>query len=235
MKKYTVAVFIALALPLMAGAEEVKVDSSTNTSVKVQTTQRKTPEEIEAYKAQLRAQKTPEQIEAYKAELRAQKEEMRNQMDQKREVQKTEAEQKRQEALQTKTQVRAEFRADLAKTKVSNVVRMMNATIEHLEGIIQRIESRIEKLNDRGGDTSESEGFVASAKVDLGEASASVDAFASLDLSGDSAETNFERIRTLAAEAREHLRDARDNLIKAVRSLSSVEIEIEASTETEIE
>ena len=127
---------------------------------------------------------------------------------------------------------RVEFQKDIAKRKVENVSKVITATIERLGKIIERIESRIAKLKSAGGNTAESERFVALAKTDLEMAKVSVAAFASIDLSSDKAQENFERIRTAAAEAREHIRSAHENLMKAVRLLGQVNSSLKTASST---
>lgn len=117
------------------------------------------------------------------------------------------------------TERRVEMQQGLAKRKAENVARVIKATIERLEKIILRIESRIAKVEAQGGDTSESKAFVAAAKVNLADAKLAVDAFASLDLTSDKASENFEKVRVAAAEAKEYIRSAHQNLMMAVRSL----------------
>lgn len=159
------------------------------------------------------------------AQVRAEMEARRAQADTKREAARVLAETKRAE-MRAK---RAEFQQDIAKRKVEHTAKVILATIEHLEKIIVRLESRIAKVKAMGGVTTESEGFVASAKVNLSNAKTSVGAFASLDLSGEKARDNFERIRVAAAEAREHIRAAHRNLMMAVRLLGSIEMDLETT------
>jgi|SRR3989338_8791828 len=162
----------------------------------------------------------------YRVDKEAQLEAKRAEMDAKRETKRAEAELKRASS----TVKRIELQQDTAKRKVEKTAQVITATIGRLEGIIARIESRIAKVKERGGSVSESEKFVATAKVNLSDAKAAVAAFTSLDLSGDKAKDNFEQVRTAAAEAREIIRTAHQNLMMAVRSLSSVEIDATASS-----
>ena len=117
------------------------------------------------------------------------------------------------------TERRVEMQTNLAKRKVEHVTKIILATIERLEKIITRIESRIVKIQERGGDTTEAEGFVALAKENLADAKVAVEVFATLDLSGSTARENFETIRAAAAEAQELIRTAHRNLMMAVRAL----------------
>lgn len=164
-----------------------------------------------------------------KLDISANIEARRAEADARREALRAEAEARRAEARARMT----EFRRDTAERRVQNTARVITGIIEHLNKIILRIESRIAKIKARGGDTTESESFVAMAKQNLADAKVAVDAFVAIDLSTGEAEANFERIRALAAEAREHIRAAHQNLMKAVRSLSSIEINVEAGASTE--
>ena len=117
------------------------------------------------------------------------------------------------------TERRLEMQTNIAKRRVEHVTKVILATIKRLEKIITRIESRIEKIKERGGDTTEAEDFVALAKENLADAKVAVDAFINLDLSGSTAVENFEMIRAAAAEARENISSAHRNLMMAVRAL----------------
>jgi len=163
------------------------------------------------------------------AQMRAEIEARRVQADERREAARIEAEAKR---AQTQSK-RVEFQQAVAKRQVENTARVILATIGRLENIIVRLESRIAKIKARGGLTSESEGFVAAARVNLSDARLAVDAFVSIDLSSERALENFQRIRAAAAEAREHIRAAHRNLMMAVRSLGSVEMNLEADISVE--
>jgi len=124
-----------------------------------------------------------------------------------------------EERKASSTERRVDIQINLAKRKVEFVKRVILATIERLEKIMARIESRMAKIEERGGDTTEAKGFVTLAKGNLADARVAVDAFASLDLSGDSARENFELVRVAAAEAKEHIRAAHRNMMMAVRAL----------------
>lgn len=153
-------------------------------------------------------------------------------MDAKREVKRVEAETKRAESelrRASSTEKRIAFQQEAAKRQLENATRVILATIERLEkNLIVRIESRIAKVKAEGGVTSESEGFLATAKTHLSEARTVVGTFASIDLTSVKARENFEKVRAAAKEAREHIRTAHQALMMAVRSLSSVEAKKES-------
>lgn len=132
------------------------------------------------------------------------------------------------------TAKRVEMQRGLAKRKAEHTARVLTATVERLEKIIVRLESRIEKVKANGGATAESEGFVAEAKEHLSLAKASIALFASVDLSGDKAQENFERVRLIAVEAKEHIREAHTSLMKALRALGKTRTEANATSTVEV-
>lgn len=187
----------------------------------------KMKEDLEVRKASAEARGDDVQVnrEMMRLELGAR----RAEADAKREDARVKAEAKRVE-MRAK---RVEFQQDIAKRKVEHTSEVILATIERLEEIIIRLESRIAKVQAQGGITSESERFISLARVNLSDARAAVDAFAGIDLSSEKAAENFERIRGIAAETREHIRAAHQNLMMSVRSLSSVEADSETNDSLE--
>jgi len=153
--------------------------------------------------------------------------------DEQREAVRVEAESKRAEARAEALTKRVEFQQAVAERKIEKVTKVILVTIERLEQIIVRIESRVAKVQARGGDTAESERFVLAAKGNLADARLVVGTFAGIDLSGDDARENFERIRIAVATVREHIRAAHQNLMMAVRSLRSNEITLEVDVSVE--
>lgn len=132
------------------------------------------------------------------------------------------------------TEARAEMQAAVAKRKAVNTERVFSATIDRLEKIGDRIESRISKFEDRGASTTDAVNFLAEARMHLELADTSLEAFATLDLSGELLRDNFARIRAAASEAKTHIREAHTSLMMAVRSLkASAEVEANATTTAE--
>ena len=117
------------------------------------------------------------------------------------------------------TERRVEMQKNLAQRKAEHTARVLIATIERLEKIIVRLESRIAKVKALGGVTTETESFVAEAKNHLSLAKLSITTFSSIELSGNKARDNFERVRAVAAEVKGHIREAHTSLMKAIRSL----------------
>ena len=117
------------------------------------------------------------------------------------------------------TQKRVEMQRGLAKRKAEQASKVLLATIERLEKIVARLDSRIEKVAANGGTTTEAVKFSAEAKLHLREARNSLTLFSSIDLSADKAAENFERVRAAGAEVKMHIRAAHQSLMKALRSL----------------
>jgi hypothetical protein len=133
------------------------------------------------------------------------------------------------------TERRIEMQQDLAKRKAAYVYKLITATINRLHQIITRLESRIDKVWQNGGNVSASQSFVALAKTDLANASSSVKLLLTLDLSGDKAQENFEKVREAAKIAKDHIRKAHDNLKKAIRALIGQTGQKNATTTTNVQ
>lgn len=194
--------------------------------------------DLEAQREKLRAEAEARRKAALEKgdESSARMEELRLNIQKKRAEADARREKMRLEAEARRAQIKArssDIREDVAKNKAEVTAKVMAVMIERLENLIVRIESRIEKIKARGGDVSEGERLVLAAKTNISDAKAGLAEFASVDLSGDSIKENFERIRAVAAEIREHLRAARENLIMAVRALSSAEFQSEAEAESQ--
>src|SRR3989344_1841223 len=188
--------YIVLSLSLVLGAVSVSAqDATINSSAGVNT--RAAQVEMRA-KAQADLKVERDASKAEREDMKVEREEKRAEMDAKREAKRVEIEAKREE-MKAK---QVEFQQEVAKRKVENTARVISATIDRLEKIIARVESRIAKVKSNGGDTAESERYVALAKDDLAKAEGVVATFASLDLTSEKAKENFERIRTAAGEAR---------------------------------
>ncbi|MCR4279371.1 MAG: hypothetical protein NUV78_01390 [Candidatus Zambryskibacteria bacterium] len=131
---------------------------------------------------------------------------------------------------------RAEIQANVAKRVTSNTARVMNAMANRLEGIIERLESRIAKVEAEGGVTAEATAHVEAAKDHLALAQTEIAAFATVDLSADTLRENFQTVRNLATEVKMHFRETHTSLMNAVRVLkgmSSARVEAEAEAEAD--
>lgn len=170
-----------------------------------------------------------------RVEVRAQVEARRASSTESREDRREEVRNNIAERRASTTEHRMEIQLNIAKRKVEHVHKVILATIERLEKIILRIESRIDKIQERGGNTAEAEGFVDAAKGNLADAKVALEVFVSVELSGDTLAENFAIIRAAAAEAREHIQAAHQNLRNAIRSLKSVQINAEVQSSTEVQ
>ncbi len=130
---------------------------------------------------------------------------------------------------------RVQLSEDIAKRRVANTVRMMNIVIGRLENIIKRVEERIARVKGQGGDTSESERYIALAKTNIADAKTDLDAFSKVILTGSTVQDNFNRVREGAAEVREHIRSAHQNLMMAIRSLGKVKVDADDDDDNENE
>jgi hypothetical protein len=132
---------------------------------------------------------------------------------------------------------KAAFRADLAKMRINQTVRIMTATVDRLEKIITRIDSRIEKVRTAGGDTTNAESSVSLAQTNLDDARAKIAAMQNLDgtLSTSTAtstgESIFSNVKTAAKAVKASLTSAKENLVAALSSLNlSIESENHANS-----
>src|SRR5690606_28175360 len=117
----------------------------------------------------------------------------RGQMDQAREARERNAAEARAAA---QARFDANFNSQAAANRISAAIRVAENIIGSLERIADRIDSRIAKIEARGGDTAEAKGFVADARADLAAASDKVEVLASVDLSAEITQDEFRRIRT---------------------------------------
>ncbi len=140
-----------------------------------------------------------------------------------------------QARMASSTAKRVEMQRGLAKRKAENTSRVLTATVERLEKIITRLEARLEKVEAAGGNTTEAEAFIAEAKHHLSAAKVSIALFASVDLTGDKAQENFERVKVIAVEAKEHIREAHRSLMEAIRSLGKIRSQVEINTTSTVQ
>ncbi len=117
------------------------------------------------------------------------------------------------------TERRIEVQQSVAKRLANHAKEMFGAMINRLEKLADRVQSRIEKVKSAGGNTTESERFLADARVHISEAKTSLEAFVSVDLSADKLTENFSRIRGVGTQVKTHLKEAHTALVKAVRAL----------------
>ena len=204
---------------------DLRVDERQNSlDARIETRKTEMEDRLEARKAEMEARREEfdAKREAFVEERKAKIEEFR-----------AEAEAKRAEALKRGTEALKE----VVTKQTENAKRVMTATVERLEGIALRIDSRIEKVKARGGDTSEAERLVAQARTNLDSAKVKIEALATIELTGEKVEDNFKIVREAGKEIKDLLKSVHEDLVSAVRSLSDVEasVTIETSTETTVQ
>lgn len=130
------------------------------------------------------------------------------------------------------TERRTEQVSKLSKRMIEHAGKVMQATIDRLEKIATRIESRIAKLKANGGNTTLSESFLAEGKVHLTEAKTSLSAFLAIDLSTTARlNENIVKIREAASAVKTHLREAHASFVKAITNLKPGRpVEVHATT-----
>ena len=109
----------------------------------------------------------------------------------------------------------------LAKRLAENTGRVLTATVERLEKIADRLDSRIAKIKAAGGVTADAESFLAEARAHLSAARQSIALFVSIDLSAEKAKENFQKVREVAQEVKVHVKAAHESLKDATKSLKS--------------
>ncbi|RJR12779.1 hypothetical protein C4585_03230 [Candidatus Parcubacteria bacterium] len=124
----------------------------------------------------------------------------------------------------------------LFRTHLGNAVNRMNAAIQHFENFTERIESRIEKLKERGIVTTSIEAKLDLAVDAVAKADADVSAFASIASSTPDESTAEEvksEIRAALNKAKDSIRAAHRALIATVQELTAV-VRANAGTRAEI-
>jgi hypothetical protein len=110
--------------------------------------------------------------------------------------------------------------ADLVRANIKVADRIFTATIDRLDKIIVRINSRLAKLDAAGGSTTEAKGDVSLAQGNITDAKAQISIFSSIDLSTTTSTststlaTNYQAARVAAVKARESLTLAKQNLMR---------------------
>lgn len=117
------------------------------------------------------------------------------------------------------TERRLDLKLDIVQRQAARASRTFTNVLGNLESIAGRLESRIAKVKAEGGAVADAENFLAEAKTHIVLAKEKIALFATTNLSAGDLKTNFGKIRTIASEAKSHIRDVHTNLMKAVRAL----------------
>lgn len=105
---------------------------------------------------------------------------------------------------------------------LSNAERKMNAAIERLEILGERVTSRTDKFEERGIDTSDARKLLDIARESIAEAREKLSVAieeARIAFESDSPKTTFGEVVSTLAGAKENLREAHQSLIQVVQAL----------------
>lgn len=136
-------------------------------------------------------------------------------------VENIEARQEEREGIQ---EDRLRVATDKAQMFVERTTERFSAVVGRLETLGERIESRIEKFQERGIDTSEAEALVDSAYTSLSEGQETLRIAADslmTAVTSDTPRENIEAAKALFDEAKEDLRAAHALFVDAVASLKA--------------
>lgn len=150
--------------------------------------------------------------------------------------------QERRELVQERQTQNISDRMDNMKLRIRAhsewMVKRLTAAVERLEILITRIESRIAKIDDEGGDTTEAVALVAEAKLNIESAKdgiADIDVALETALSKDELRGAFTDLRILVQTIHTDIREAHRALIQAVTTLKGLRIGASANAEIEVE
>ena len=149
------------------------------------------------------------------------------------------------------TTTRANIRADLEakreemkararehmKKFLGQIIERLSAAVERAEKLIDRITSRIEKLKERGIDTTAAEGFLSDASGFIDQAKTTISSIpGAIDtaVASDELRGAFEGVRSLIEKAKGEIKSAYESIRKAIESLKlSAGVERQATTTTQ--
>ncbi len=169
-----------------------------------------------------------------RAELRAEgttTAEMKREEVRERQKEQLEKREERQEELAERTKERIH-------TFLERTLARFDAAIERLEDVADRIQSRIDKLDERDLDVSVAENLLAEARLNIGEASDAVltaEIEIETALNSDNPREALAEIKTFFIEAREAIKDAHQSLIAVITELKQGTLKLEARSETNVD
>ncbi len=148
----------------------------------------------------------------------------------------------RREALQENRGERVEDRRDAMKSRLTEraakmfrlVLARLNAAVDRLENIASRIDSRIEKLEDRGLDMAETKALQVTAKAKIAEAQVAVNAIVAPVLPVG-ASTTPQQVNDALKVTRDAAKKAEEAILAARMALRDVVKELKASDDTQVE
>lgn len=114
---------------------------------------------------------------------------------------------------------KAQIREIAART-----IKRLEAAVERLAKLSDRLESRLNKLSEGGVDVSKSRGLLTEARAKIAEAKSKIaEAKASIEtaVSSDSPKEAFQKVREITGGANEKLKEAHKALVRAISSASA--------------
>ncbi len=145
----------------------------------------------------------------------------------------TAAMQNREQRQAAARQRMEEKRSEIFKRVSEQMWKRMEAAIERLSKLSDRVDSRIQKLKEKGVDITKPEALISAARTKLTEAKAAVDA-AKQEVGGATALADTSALNTKPDDAgkpvRESLGKARDAIFAAHKSLVSAVASLKASS-----
>jgi len=152
------------------------------------------------------------------------------------------AREKREDLRERAEEEREKGRANAVtriKAHLARYVHILEAGINRMETLKERVQARADKMEANGADVTEAEIFLVTAQVEIDAASADL-AFIQVTIDADTEitasttpATAFEEVRDLLKSSREHIRNAFKALKDAVQSLQGVRVEAEVETESD--
>jgi hypothetical protein len=172
--------------------------------------------------------------------LRDKVEEKKLEIESEREDIQKEAVERRVKVLEARKEVKAEARNIGIQKSVEKTTAMLNAMVERFEKLMDRISSRISKINERGGDTKISSEKLAQAKTDLAKARAQIEDLKKIDLSLGSTtasttasttlKANFDAYKKAVKAVKDTFKLVHKDLEESVRALKLGEVKVSATT-----
>lgn len=156
----------------------------------------------------------------------------------------------REDIKNTRTEARVEIRNDQREIIRQRLSRQYNvvairyqATIERLQTIVARLDSRILKIKNAGGNTTASETFSAQAKTDITKAHTDLSSFMALasttasvqadaSTTPETLKTKLTALKTASLLVQKDLNTVRNDIAKSISELKGLKVEIQASSTT---
>lgn len=137
-------------------------------------------------------------------------------------------------------EVREERLNELAKKRigayVKRIVRRLEAALNRMSKLGDRIDSRITKFEEKGLDMSNAISLLAEARVEISNAQSSIEAMrVNIDavLESDNPKESFSQIRALIGEAKDGVKKAHKALIEAIKAMKAGVVKSESDDEVE--